>query len=440
MFLFFVASIFLVLLFSMLLTENRQMAKARELSNASVDMIASQMKARDPEIVPDSLAAMAEGSDSRIVLLDGHGNPTYSDTRILDKMKNLVAVSPEWYKSPHGPFRFPWPLQDLPESLSDSSKRMAGDRLVHSFIANRDGELTPILPDGGFALRVTPIANKPACATCHGYDENILGHVVVVTPIGGILSPEKTLSLWGIMPFSQMNQKILAGVSLSLFGFFMMALVVVDSSLIGRKIARSQIQPSKKKSSPKTEDAGKKGESGRSRVFSTEEDGAVPSAKTSEEISIASDESADILARISFVEESLMSEISLLPHPGIQTKSDVQRGEQIEKAISTLTGWSDKVEILLLDLKARGEVLNDPMVNRSIEKLQQLKEEAVELGESVENIVSGQVVPSFDSLDDVTRKWLESLSKHLQKLQGEIRALKGMIAEKTHHLKPSTPE
>ncbi|EQD30557.1 hypothetical protein B1B_18347, partial [mine drainage metagenome] len=125
------------------------MAKVREISNASVNMIVTQMKANDPEIVPDSLRAMAAGSGSRIVLLDGHGNPTYSDTRILDKMKNLVSVSPEWYKSPHGPFRFPWPPPELPESLSNAAKRMSGDRLVHSFIANRDGELTPILPDGG---------------------------------------------------------------------------------------------------------------------------------------------------------------------------------------------------------------------------------------------------------------------------------------------------
>ena len=424
----------------MLLTENRQMSKVRDLSNASVDMISAQMKSRDPEIVPDSLSAMAEGSGSRIVLLDGHGNPTYGDTRILDKMKNLVSISPEWYKAPHGPFRFPWPPPELPESLSDATKRMAGDRLVHSFITNRDGQFTPLLPDGGFALRVTPIANKPACATCHGYDENILGHVVVVTPIGGFLSPEKPLSLWGIMPFSQMNQKILAGVSLSLFGLFMLSLVVLDSSMIGRKIARAQTLPSKKKSSPKTEDDGKKGEGARSRVFSTEEENLAPVGKTPGENVIGSDESSNLLVRISLVEEALMKEITLLPHPGIQEKSSLHRGEQIQGAISSLTSWSDKVEILLLDLKTRGDVLNDPMVNRSIEKLQQLKQEAVQLGDTVEDLVSGQSVPSFDNLDDVTRKWLESLSKHLQQLHGEVRALKGMISEKAHRPKDSAPE
>lgn len=437
--LFLLCSILLVLLFSMILTENRQMEKSRELSTAAVDIVSAQMKARDPEMVPGSLGAMSEGSGSRIILLDGQGNPTYSTTRVLDKMKNFVAVSPDWYKAPHGPFLFPWPPPELPEALSDAVKRMAGDRVVHRFIANREGQLTPILPDGGFALRVTPIGNKPACASCHGYDENVLGHVVVVTPIGGILSPEKTLSLWGIMPFSQMNQKILAGVSLSLFGIFMLSIVFLDSALIGRKISKSQA--SKKKPSPKTQDDERKGDSGRSRVFSTGDESLSPStSRPAEEIAMDSGESSSLLTRISFLEEALMREISLLPHPGIQSPVNLRRGERIEEAISTLTGWSDKVEILLLDLKTRGEVIHDPMVNRSIEKLQQLKEEAVQLGDIVEGLVSGESVPAFDTLDDVTRKWLESLSRHLQQIHGEVRALKGMIAEKVHQPTPPAPE
>ncbi len=415
-------SVAMLMVFSMLLTENREMKKTEDLSRAASAIIAAQMKAKDPEMVPDSLAALAMGTDSSITLMDSGGNPAYRDTRILDRMKNLIKVNPDWIQSPHGPFRFPWPPPEIPDSLSEIARRLAQGHGSTAFLTNRQGQQTPILPDGGFVLRVIPVLNKPACASCHGYDQNVLGHLVVATPVPGLLSPRKSLSFWGLLPFTRTNQKILAGISLSLFGLFLLILVPVDSLLIGRKLKRKP-STSAGQTKKKEEETPKK-EGGRTRVFAEEEtppQGGEP---------LSAEREGDLSSRLSAIDQALAQEIEGLPHAGIQGKKGSPRDETIQKAVATFQEWSDKVELLLMDLRARGEVLSDPMVTRAIEKLTTLKDEALTLGQTVEEVALIRPVPSFENLDETTQVWLETMRKHLVQIHGEIRALRGMLSEK----------
>lgn len=413
----------LFLFFLMLSSETVAIKKARQLDVASINLLESLMGSRMPESFPGQIRGIERGLGARIVLLDASRKPAYRNSRTLEKMQSISPVPKEWFKAPHGPLIFPWPPRSVPDRLADQIAQMSALKGEHHFLTNREGDLTPIQPVGGFAVWSMPIPNAPSCAQCHGFDSETLGHMVAFVPVPSFLPDYQKNSVWGFWPLPEMNQKIILSAAFGVLLLLGFGLVLLDSfrlSGIFRKLSAS-ISADK---------VSKDKDTSKALTFTSDSPEGVPSQAQEEELpSVSEENKSTLISRLQSLDRALEKEIGSLPHAGIQAQPDFGKEERARETKERFSEWVDQVEILLLDMKARSEALKDASIAKGVSKLDELKNTALEMNGLLEDIDLAPIhrSPSFESLSENDKIWVEEIQKSLKQLHAELRAIIGMV-------------
>ncbi len=409
-------SLFLLIL--MLSAETEALDRAHHLNLAAISHLDDLMNARRPEEVPTQIREISSTMGGRTTLLDPGRKPSYRTTQLLNKMQSLSRVSDAWLKAPHGPYLFPWPPDNVPARLAEQVSRLSGTRKESHLLTNREGTPTPIQPVGGFAAWSTPVPNAPACAQCHGFDSEVLGYMVTFVPVPSILPDHRGVSLWGFWPFPGLNQKIIFFLALSGLGMLMTGLIVLEAR--GTRVAFRRLAGKNAKSS---QDAAKV----RSQAeTSPEEPGQFP--QESRMALMDPSDKSTLASRLVTLDREIEKELELLPHAGIQAPPDLEKEERRREAIDRFSSWSDEAELLLMELKAFISDKTDPVLGKSVQSLEKLKNEALDLNLQLEDsLTPPRRAPVYDSLSEIEKSWVEELRTSLRHLHAEVRAIIGMI-------------
>ncbi|MHB1285438.1 MAG: hypothetical protein ACYCYP_02560 [Leptospirales bacterium] len=409
-------SLFLLIL--MLSAETEALDRAHHLNLAAISHLDSLMNAKRPEEVPTQIREISSNMGGRTTLLNPGRKPSYRTTRLLSKMQSLSRVSDAWLKAPHGPYLFPWPPDNVPARLAEEASRLSGLKKEGHLLTNREGTPTPIQPVGGFAAWSTPVPNAPACAQCHGFDSEVLGYMVTFVPVPSILPDHRGVSLWGFWPFPGLNQKIIFFLALSGLGILMTGLIVLEA-----RGTRKDFRRISEKNAKSSQDAAKiRAQS----ETSTEESG--PSQQDSRMAMMDPSDKATLESRLATLDREIEKEIELLPHAGIQAPLDLEKEERRREAIDRFSSWSDEAELLLMELKSFISDKTDPVLGKSVQTLEKLKNEALDLNLHLEDSFTPQRrAPAYDALSEIEKSWVEELRTSLRHLHAEVRAIVGMI-------------
>ncbi len=412
----------LFLFFLMMSAETTALRKARQLDLASLNLLEVLMESRMPESFPSQVRGIGRGMGGKIVLLDASRKPSYRNSRTLEKMQTISPVPKEWFRSPHGPLIFPWPPSSIPERLADQIAQMSSLKGEHHVLTNREGQLTPIQPVGGIAVWSLPIPNTPSCAQCHGFDSEILGHMVAFVPVPSFLPDYLKTSVWGFWPLPEMSQKIILGLVSGIVLLLGFGLVFMDSYKLSHSF--------RKLSEALSPDKGKSKDDSKGLTFSAEKEGMATPSGSNDDLPVVSEENkSTLISRLQTLDRALEKDIESLPRAGIQKQPDLGKEEKTRETRERFSEWTDQVEILILDLKAREEVLKDPTVAKALAKLDELKNSAIEMNTVLEeiDIVPIRHSPNFESLPETDKIWVEELQKSLKQLHAELRAIIGMV-------------
>lgn len=423
----------LSLFFLMLSAETSALDKARHLNQTAMTRLNSLMNARHPEQVPVQIREISSSMGGRTVLLDPAGKPTYRTVQILEKMQSFSRVPDPWFKSPHGPFVFPWPPDGVPEQLALQVARISGAHEARHILTNREGTPTPIQPAGGFAAWSTAVPNATSCAQCHGFDSEVLGYMVTFVPVPSVLPDHLGKSLWGFWPLPGLNQKIVFSVAAGSVGVLFVGLVLLDEGWI-RRILRRELEKTSRSSS----NSGKKETGDQNKLPKGMEPQTLQSDQSDkiDQTPLDPEERSALASRLLTLDRELEKEIGLLPHAGIQAPIDLESTDRKHELLDRYSSWSDQVEILLMELESLAANRTDPLLDRSIHTLEKLKNEALEINLQLEEISleTPRLKPSYEAMADMEKAWVEELRTALRHLHAEVRAILGML----HNL-PSSP-
>lgn len=414
------------LLFLMLSAETGALDRAHHLNLAAIARLDSLMNSRHPEQVPAQIREMSSSMGGRTTLLDPGRKPAYRNAQILDKMQSFSRIPDTWFKSPHGPFVFPWPPDSVPEQLAEQASRISGIKGANHLLTNREGIPTPLQPVGGFAAWSTPVPNAPSCAQCHGFDSEILGYMVTFVPVPSILPDHRGRALWGFWPLPALNQKIIFSVAAVVSGILFAGLLLLEGTG-NRRTFRRYLEKSSK--SPQ--------ESPGQRSGSIRPSGEAEPVSPADLSPMDLAEKAALSSRLVTLDREIEKEIELLPHAGIQAPVDLDKKERNRETLERFSAWSDQAEMLLMDLKTLVSEKTDPLLAKSLLTLEKLKNEALDLNLALEDISldTSRITPPYESLADMEKAWIEELRTALRHLHAEVRAIVGML----HNLPPSPP-
>ena len=403
---------FLLVFFLMLSAETDALRKARSADLGAIRSLQSLMNARKPEDVPRQWNLLSEMSGARIVLLDADGKPAFRNPSTLRRVQSFTRVPDTWFKAPHGPFVFPWPPPGVPRGLAEEVARLAARKGDHHLLTNRQGIPTPLQPDGGMAVWSLPVPNAPSCAQCHGFDREILGTAVSFVPVPSLFPDNHHVSLWGFWPLPELNQKIILVTASVLTGILFLSLIALDDWQIRRRWTRADSAASSKSRRSSPSDGVK--------IIRPEDSPAGI-------LSLDPSEVPDLFHRISNLDKELEKAIGTLPHAGIQPPAGQKREERLRDALDRLSTWTDAAELLAMDLGALAATRADPLLNKAVEALSRLKNQALDLQRELEEEDPSRRTPSYNDLKEEDKRWIEDLRSGLQKIHAEMRAIGGLV-------------
>ncbi len=405
----------LVLVFFLMLSaETDALHKARSVDLGAIRSLQTLMNSHQPEAVPHQFNLLSEMSGGRVVLLDPDGKPAFRDPSTLRKVQSFIRVPDAWFQAPHGPFVFAWPPPGVSRGLAEEVSRLAARKGDHHLLTNRQGIPTPLQPEGGMAVWSLPVPNAPSCAQCHGFDREILGSAVAFIPVPSFFPDKRRVSLWGFWPLPELNQKIIFTTVSVLAGVFFLSLIVFDEWWIRRRWGKTEEGSAPKKTKRTSAPEGAK-------ILRPEEG-------TTERLTLDPSDIPDLFHRISALDQELEKEIGLLPHAGIQPSGSPAHKEHLKEALDRLSGWTDAAELLVMDLGALAATRTDPLLNKAVESLSRLKNQALELERELEEEGKDESrrMPSYNELKEEDKKWVEDLRTGLQRIHAEMRALHGL--------------
>lgn len=413
-------SALLLVFFLMLSAETEALHKARSVDLGAIRSLQTLMNSHKPEAVPHQFALLSEMSGGRVVLLDPDGKPAYRDPSTLRKVQSFIRVPDTWFQAPHGPFVFAWPPPGVPRGLAEEVSRLAARKGDHHLLTNRHGIPTPLQPDGGMAVWSLPVPNAPSCAQCHGFDREILGSAVAFVPVPSFISDRQDLSLWGFWPLPELNQKIIFTSVSVLAGVFFLSLIVFDEWQIRRRWSKAEAEVSPGKTKRSLTEKGTK--------VLRPEDGS-----SMERLFLDPSDVPDLFHRISTLDQELEKEIGLLPHAGIQPSGDSKHEDRLKEALDRLSTWTDAAELLVMDMGALAATRPDPLLNKAVDSLSRLKNQALDLQRELETEGEQDSTrkPSYNELKEEDKQWVENLRAGLQKIHAELRAIGGLAKRST---------
>jgi hypothetical protein len=153
-----------------------------------------------------------------------------------------------------------------------------------------------------------------------------------------------------------------------------------------------------------------------------------PEEGTTERLTLDPSDVPDLFHRILALDQELEKEIGLLPHAGIQPSGDSAHKEHLKEALDRLSSWTDAAELLVMDLAALASTRPDPLLNKAVDALSRLKNQALDLERELEEEREGEArrMPSYNELKEEEKKWVEDLRAGLQRIHAELRALNGL--------------
>lgn len=407
----------LLLVLLMLSAESRALDHSRTVGMAAQSILASGMRAFDPESVPGAIHALSVSTGSRVVLLREDGTPAYSDTRALDHLKAYVQIPDSWRKAAHSPELFLWPPPGVPGRLPHEVDRVFSQHFA-GIVANKAGQASPLAMDGGFAAIVEAIPNRPSCARCHGFDKEVLGHWVVISRVEPVANREGVL-LWGFWPLALINQKFLLGSTLALAVSSVFFVSILETWSIRR--GYKAMMP-RKASSGK----GKKKEEGREESPG----GGQPDLPALQEEATQSDWQ-ELSRRIDILDQSILALVNEVPRSGILQGTPEKEAVAVRVALSSdLADWSDRFEMALQDLESL-PATTDPVFLRFLERARELRAQAISYADTAASEpreeTSGPLkAPFFEALTEDQKEWTDRLRAVLGHLHAEIRAMAGV--------------
>jgi hypothetical protein len=390
--------------------------RARTVLDAADSLLSSAMTTKNPESVPAAVRHLASATHTTIVLLRNDGTSAYSDRRTIDRIKAFTAIPEDWSASIHSPDLFLWPPSGLPGSLSREIDRvfaLPSSRLL----TDRRGQASPLALKGGYAVWARAVPNRPSCASCHGFDKEVLGHWVAISRVDGAYARRGPV-LWGFWPLPAINQRFLFFTTLGLAVFSIFLVSVLETWTISRayRAFKSSLKP-----------AGKNEGSGKDETA-----GPAETSRSSDLESVPHGDWGELHRRIEGLDHQVLALIDEIPRPGVQP----QRAPEQTLSVSTtlpelLSEWSDRFEMSLQELSAHPVCLTDPVLSRFLEKAREFREQAVSFvdiasSEPEEKTAGVLKAPFFEALTEDQKEWTDRLRAVLGHLHAEIRAMEGV--------------
>jgi FtsZ-binding cell division protein ZapB len=406
-----------VLVLLMIAAENRGLERSRTVMNAANSILSSAMIEKKPESVPLAIKHLGEATHTTIVLLRNDGSSAYADRRVLDRLKTYTPIPDDWKQAIHSPDLFLWPPAGLPGRLSREIDRVFSLRSAH-LVADNHGEASPLALKGGYAAWVQAIPNKPSCASCHGFDKEVLGHWVTVSRVDAVVNRRGT-ALWGFWPLPSINQQFLflSTAGLSVFAVF---LVSVLETWTLRRGYRALVA---KKNPP-----GKKGDEGK------EIEGAGGGLIADpDQRPVSHGDWEELHQRLEMLDQSILALVEEIPRSGVLPGSRSDNVISIQTSLSEmLSDWSDRFEMALQELESHPATESDPVLSRFIEKAREFRSQAVSFADTAQESEAQEKTqgilkaPFFESLTEEEKEWTDRLRAVLGHLHAEIRAMEGV--------------
>jgi hypothetical protein len=408
-----------VVVLLMLSAEIRGLDHSKTVLNAADSLLTEAMLSKSPESVPDAIRHLSGSTNTTVVLLRNDGSSAYSDLRVLNRLKTYTLIPEEWRKSIHSPDLFLWPSSALPGRLSREIDRVYSMKSAR-LLADNHGQASPLALTGGYAAWIRAIPNKPSCASCHGFDKEVLGHWVAISRVDSVLDRRGTV-LWGFWPLPLFNQTFLFA-SVAGLAVFAVLLVSVMETLSIRRGYRA-LAATKKKVPGKKEGPGKD-EAG------TGEDGVSVGAPDPS----PRGEWEDLHQRIDRLDHSILALIDEIPRAGVLPRPP-EEDLSVQNSLSDLLSeWSDRFEMALQELESHPACASDPLLSRFIAKAREAREKAVSYvdiaaAETPEKTYGLLKAPFFEVLSEDQKDWTDRLRAVLGHLHAEVRAMGGVSRE-----------
>ena len=414
------AVLFFVLL--MVEAERRGLDHSRTVLESAESLLSSAMISGNPETVPQAISRLSTATGAVIVLLRNDGSSAYSDQKALDHIKAYTAVPDAWRNTLHSPDVFPWPSTAVPERLAHEVDRIFAEKNGH-LVADLHGMASPIALHGGYAVWSRAIHNHTACARCHGFDSEVLGHWVVISRVVPV-SAHAGRILWGFWPLPQINQTIIFGGTAGLVVFSLLFVSAIESFFLKRAL---------RPKAPKKKAAGKSsGEKGAGAVV---HEAALPAPGSDEpDLTVSYEGWQELHTRLETLDHSIVALAEEIPRPGILPTDHKESGEVVEVHVSLsemLADWSDRFEMALQELESHPLAKSDAILLRFIEKAREFRAQAVsyvDVANSEKEPDSFGVLkaPFFEVLSEEHKEWTDRLRAVLGHLHAEIRAMEGV--------------
>lgn len=429
----------LVFVLLMIEAERQGLDHSRTVLTAAQSLLSSAMISAHPETVPQAISRLATATGTTIVLLRNDGSSAYSDQKALDHIKAYSAVPDSWRNTLHSPDVFPWPSTSAPERLAHEVDRIFAEKNGR-LVADRHGMSNPIDLHGGYAVWTQAIHNHTACARCHGFDSEVLGHWVVISKVVPA-TPHAGRILWGFWPLPLVNQTIIFGGTAGLVLFSLVLVSALESAFLKRGL-RPKV-PKKNAASGK---ASAKGESG-GEEEKAGTSGEEPSHATSE-ITVSYEGWQELHTRLETLDHSIMALAEEIPRPGVIPATQTEGIDVVEVHATLsemLSDWSDRFEMSLQEIEAHPLAKTDPVLARFVERAQAFRSQAVsfvDMAEEEKEPESFGVLkaPFFEVLTDEQKDWTDRLRAVLGHLHAEVRAMEGVTKTGMNRTEPPKEE
>jgi len=422
------------LFFALLMVEaeRRGLDHSRTVLESSESLLSSEMISGHPEAVPQAVNRLATATGTVIVLLRNDGSSAYSDEKALDHIKAYTAVSDAWRNTLHSPDVFPWPSTAVPERLAHEVDRIFAEKNGH-LVADLHGMASPIALHGGYAVWTRAIHNHTACARCHGFDSEVLGHWVVISRVVPAASHAGRI-LWGFWPLPQVNQTIIFGGTAGLVVLSLLFVSALESFFLKRGL---RPKPLKKKAAGKS--SGEKGESA-----SLHEAASSAAASDEPALTVSYEGWQELHQRLETLDHSIVALAEEIPRPGILPADHKEADEVVEVHVSLaemLADWSDRFEMALQELESHPLAKSDAILSRFIEKAREFRTQAVSFvdvadSEKEPESFGALKAPFFEVLTEEHKDWTDRLRAVLGHLHAEVRAMEGVTKTGINRTEP----
>ncbi len=418
--------------------ERRGLDHSRTVLAAAESMLSSAMISGHPESVPTDITRLGTATGTTIVLLRNDGASAYSDQKALDHIKSYTAVPDSWRNTLHSPDVFPWPSTTVPERLAHEVDRIFAEKDGH-LVADLHGRANPIDLHGGYAVWTQAIHNHTACARCHGFDSEVLGHWVVISRVVPA-TPHAGRILWGFWPLPLMNQTIIFGGTAGLVIVSLLFVSGLESFLLKRSLRPKS--PKKKASSGKTPAKGEAGSEGKDTT------GGEAAGHTDPGLTVSYEGWQELHSRLETLDHSIVVLAEEIPRPGVVATGGKEETAVVEVQATLsemLSDWSDRFEMSLQEIEAHPLAKTDPTLGRFIEKAQSFRSQAVsfvDLAQEEKTPESFGVLkaPFFEVLSEEQQDWTDRLRAVLGHLHAEVRAMEGVTKTGMKRTEPPREE